>query len=313
MLLDFAIGDCYGRTFEFQDREFIKANNNVDGYKNRESEEQNGIGIYTDDTQMMLAVAETMLDDIKVNTQIRYAHHFVSAYKRDIRGGYSKRIKSAMDETNPKFPFEFLMKNSPAGFKSNGSVMRTVPLGLYDSTDRIVHECMVHTSATHGSMEAFNAAIAVSLTAHYLYHVRVPDPNPVQDLLNYQNWMKEKMGVVYDAVMDSDVNTGEELPCDAMRSAAASIRMVWENDDPRVILWRSVERGGDVDTLAAVSLGLWRLKMIGNSRKGWTVKELPQVFLQNMENQKYGRDYIAALDQQLLKKFPSKLEQEVVQ
>jgi hypothetical protein len=120
--------------------------------------------------------------------------------------------------------------------------------------------------------------------------------------------MKNQMGCSYDAVMDSDANSSEPLPCDAMRSAAASIRMVWENDDPNIILWRSVERGGDVDTLAAVSLGLWKLKMIGNQRvRGMPGKKIAPAFYDNLENGKYGRDFLMDLDKRLFSKFPSLL------
>jgi len=306
MITEFAVGDAYGRVFEFNTHEFTKENNDAEGYKHREGETVNGIGIYTDDTQMMLGVAECMLDDVSVNSQIRYAHHFMNAYHRDKRGGYSRRIRGSMDASDPKYPFQFLLKNKPAGYKSNGSVMRTLPLGLYNNTDRVIHECMVHTSATHGSMEAFHATVATALTAHYLYHVRVPH-DLIQDLMDFQNWMKEKLGPVYDMVMDSDANMREPLPCDGMRSAAASIRMVWEESDPKVILWRSIERGGDVDTLAAVSLGLWKLKMLGDELVGRKPVHIPKVFVDNLENGKYGRDYLIEIDKKLYAKFPSLL------
>ena len=292
MLLEFAIGDAYGRTFEFASKEFIKEHNDIKGYKHREGEIMDGIGIYTDDTQMSLGVAELLLSGAPT-TQIRYAHHFLDAYKRDPRGGYSRRIRAALEDSNPRFPFEFLLKTKPAGFKSNGSVMRTMAIGLTPNTDEIIHNCMVHTSTSHGSMEALNATVAIALTVHYLYYIHKANGNPVKDVSDYQTWMKEKMGASYDTVMDS-YDDGE-LPCDGMKSAASAIRMVWEYDDLGFMLFKSIEKGGDVDTLAALSLGLGSLK---------GAKPLAPIFYTDLENGKYGKDYIVELDKMLFDKYP---------
>ena len=51
MLVEIAIGDAYGRPFEFASREFIEANNEMRKYVNHEGENFE-CGIYTDDTQM---------------------------------------------------------------------------------------------------------------------------------------------------------------------------------------------------------------------------------------------------------------------
>jgi len=60
MLVEIAIGDAYGRPFEFASREFIEANNEMRKYVNREGENFE-CGIYTDDTQMSLALCECLI------------------------------------------------------------------------------------------------------------------------------------------------------------------------------------------------------------------------------------------------------------
>src|SRR3989304_1347902 len=120
MLLEIGIADAFGRPFEFNTPEFIEKNNDVLTYKHREGELITGIGIYTDDTQMSLGVAEQMLSGLP-GTQVRFATHFVNAYKRDPRKGYSRRITNALEESQAHLPFELILKAKQAEARRNGS------------------------------------------------------------------------------------------------------------------------------------------------------------------------------------------------
>ena len=298
MLLEIGIGDAYGRPFEFNTPEFITKNNDIIGYKHRDNEViLDGIGRYTDDTQMSLAIAEHMISEFP-GTQIRYAHHFVNAYHRDPRNGYSKRIKKALSESRVNFPFELIIKANPTGFSSNGSVMRTIPLGLRSNPKEIIYNCIVHTSVTHGSIEATNATIAIALTAHYLYHIIETVKGDLYT--HYASWMKAQMGHEFFEILDSYKEEDGTLQCDAKSTAALSIKLAFGFKGIKSasdLLKLAIDIGGDVDSSAAIGLGLYSLRPDANMN-------LPKALYDNLENDKYGRDYLIEIDKNLFKQFP---------
>jgi ADP-ribosylglycohydrolase len=83
MLLEIAIGDAYGAGFEFSAREKIVHGNTLARYLPHDL----GIeaGHYTDDTQMSIAVSETLLGASEL-TSDAFADAFVRCFKRDPRG-----------------------------------------------------------------------------------------------------------------------------------------------------------------------------------------------------------------------------------
>lgn len=323
MLLEIAIADAFGRPFEFNTPEFIEKNNIIDGYKHREGELLTGIGIYTDDTQMSLGVAEQMLSGLP-GTQVRFATHFVAAYKRDPRGGYSKRIKGALEDARAHLPFELILKAKQAGMNSNGSVMRAVPLGLLSDPKEIMYRSIVQTSVTHGHIEAVNAATAISLTAHFFYHLypRLEETSSYggyDKFLIYQEWMRAQMGTaVFDDIYQSYglfINTKlcAPLKCDAKSTAALSIKLAWGmkrdvvihdmTTSAKKILKKAIEIGGDVDSSASIALGLYSLRTDAKM-------DLPDAFYDNLENGEFGRDYLINLDAQLQITFPRNVKEE---
>ncbi|HKZ42974.1 MAG TPA: ADP-ribosylglycohydrolase family protein, partial [Candidatus Hodarchaeales archaeon] len=106
MLIEIAIADSAARSFEFNTREFInKYGNDLTKYHHRDNEIITGIGTFTDDTQMTCACAEALLQDVLPLSQEDYAQWFVRVYERDPRGGYSRRVKGAL-EVSAKFTGE---------------------------------------------------------------------------------------------------------------------------------------------------------------------------------------------------------------
>ena len=320
MILELAIGDAYGRPFEFNTPEFISKNNDVKGYKHRENEVVDGIGIYTDDTQMSLAIAEQMMSGLP-GTQVRFAAHFVSAYKRDPRKGYSKRITNALEESKPNLPFEFILKAKQAGANSNGSVMRAVPLGLLSDPKEIMYRSIVQTSTSHGHIEAVNAATAVSLTAHFFYHhySRLSEETVIDKFRVYQEWIRKQMGSsVFDDIyksyeMFADAKLNQTLQCDAKSTASLSIKLAWGMKKDVIIhdmttsatkiLKRAIDIGGDVDSSASIALGLYSLRPDAKM-------DLPDSLYDNLENGPFGKDYMINMDVELQNKFPRIVKEE---
>lgn len=301
-LLATSIGDAAGRPFEFNTREFITKNNTfpILGYKHRIGEKETGIGTFTDDAQMSLAIAEQMI--AKVQTRdLSYAHRFIEAYRRDPRGGYSRRLTTAMNGAidleididnrwnEKRIRAEHFLKNvKPQGASSNGCVMRTIPIGLLSDPSEVEHRSIIHCAATHSSLFAIQATIAVSLTAHYFYH-NIQEP--------FTQWLAGRIGIeACRTIAESHMNK-EEMPCDAMKTASFSIKTAMKEKSMSKALHSCIEIGGDVDSLAAIVMGLMSLK------KG-VVNDLPKILYDNLENGSYGRDYMKLIDARLFEMFP---------
>lgn len=60
MLLELAVGDAYGAGFEYADAQMVLQYNNLSRYV-RHPRYRLKRGCYTDDTQMSLAIAETIV------------------------------------------------------------------------------------------------------------------------------------------------------------------------------------------------------------------------------------------------------------
>ena len=61
MLLEIAIGDACGAGMEYVSPRFLKENNHLRGYC-KHPRYRTGLGRYTDDAQMAIAIAEAMID-----------------------------------------------------------------------------------------------------------------------------------------------------------------------------------------------------------------------------------------------------------
>jgi ADP-ribosylglycohydrolase len=286
MLVEIAIGDAYGRAFEFAEREFIEANNDLLSYKHRPGELEEGmkesLGVYTDDTQMSIAIAEVLIKrtlfDPDIGNHQEYFQAFRKAYQRDRRGGYSRRLRSALEST--RF-LQFIDSVEANAKNSNGCVMRTLPLGFLMNPDRIISEAITHASLTHCSLDAIDATVITALTAHNYYY----------DLGDYERWMIDFVGKDRYERMRSAYQDGP-LPCDAMATASLAIKIAESGMSMRNMLRYAIDVGGDTDSTAAVALGLASVKRDVKN-------DLPGFLYSNLEQGKYGIGYLRKLDAQL--------------
>ena len=102
LLTAMAIGDAFGRSFEFASKEKIDVELDLTTYPPGMGKYSDGytggIGKYTDDTQMALAIAEHMLADRPL-THNDYSEALMQAYDRDKRNGYSKRMQNLLENS----------------------------------------------------------------------------------------------------------------------------------------------------------------------------------------------------------------------
>ncbi len=328
LLTAMAIGDSFGRSFEFASKEKIDPELDLttyppgmgkyaEGYKG-------GIGKYTDDTQMAIAIAEHMLAERPL-THNDYSEALMMAYERDKRNGYSKRIQNLLENSHNVDAFQHnIGVQRPRD--SNGSVIRCLPLGLYPDVNMVKHACIVQTSLTHPTMDCIIASQIMALTVHYAYY---------GNKKTYTNWMTDHIPYsMFNYVFDN-YTLGRQIECDAVLTASYCLNIAYRQSkfkklvptppksevktEPRTYnghTWSAytppvplpdatmsqilkhaiVEACGDTDSTAAIGLGLAAIKGVKN--------DLDINLYNNLENGRYGRDYLMELDRKLMEKFP---------
>jgi len=274
MLLEGAIGDAYGAGFEFASIEKIRRYNTVSRYESHPlfSEIR---GKYTDDTQMSVAIAELLVSEVDWTPE-NIADKFVECFKRDPRRGYAKRFYQFLTEI--KNGTELLQKIHPKS-ERNGAAMRAYPLGILKDESEIKTKCSIQASITHQTEKAMQAAEAIALTAHFFIYKK----GIKNDLLTYLSDIQERK---WKADWDRAVEV------DALETVKAVLTVLRQEHTLTDMLKRSVNFGGDVDTVASLSLA------IGSVMES-VEYNLPEWLFADLENGEYGRDYIHKLDEQL--------------
>jgi ADP-ribosylglycohydrolase len=283
MLVEAAIGDSYGAPFEYAPADWVAAHNDGETYWDHPKHPSRGRGRYTDDTQMAIAVAVMMINDVQW-TKLNIANHFVTAFKRDERTGYARGFYSLLKGVNNGA--ELLETIVPDSDKSGGA-MRAFPIGLYPSIDRVKAIADIQASVTHDTPDGRNAAVASALTLHFFAYRRgLPTELPAfirehVEPVDGQHWDDPWEGPV-----------GEK----GWMSVRAAITALAANDNLQDVLRASVAFTGDVDTVATIALGAGYFAMN-------ITRNLPQSLYAGLENLMYGHDYLKWLDRQLFRKF----------
>ncbi len=303
MLLELAIGDAYGASYEFfsknredfQKLDFTKYIENPNGDFSTVSP-----GNYTDDTQMSIAIAELLLCGKGYNKE-NLAESFVRCYKRDPIPGYAGGFQKFLDFIGSGE--EFLEKIKPYS-ERNGAAMRSLPLGFVKDPQKVIDYAKINASLTHDTPKGIASSVAIALMAHYnIYNKGLDDLNShlfseIKNIdvesFDYFKKVKNMRG------LDSKLLFGEKdelkgVPCDGMRTVGAVMHILSNYSNAKDVLLESVKLGGDTDSTASIALGLFSI----NNK----IDDLPEFLSRDLINNKYGKDYLINLDEQLKKKF----------
>ena len=273
MLLEIAIGDAYGAGFEFAPLEKVARYNTVTQYHAHEW----GIpaGHYTDDTQMSLAIAELILSGKEWNKE-NLAQQFVKCFKRDERLGYSKGFYHFLQSINTES--EFIRHIKPNSTR-NGAAMRSAPLGYLRDIPQLLKMANLQASLTHNTEIGKKSSQAIALAAHFFLFNLGKRQQLYEFVTEYSkhSWRNDWAGPV---------------GCCGEETVNAVISVLEKSTSLKEVLINSVSFSGDVDTVAATSLGI-------ASCSGEYRKDLPQFLYDNLENDEYGKNYLTKISQQL--------------
>jgi ADP-ribosylglycohydrolase len=275
MLLELAIGDAYGAGFEYADPEFVLSYNDLSGYV-RHPRHNLRLGCYTDDTQMSLAIAETLVAQEPWTPEI-LANRFVTTFKRDQREGYARRFYQYLLQVQNGQ--EFLEGINWTSDKS-GAAMRAAPIGILRTVERVIEATTIQAAITHNTEDGINAARAAALMSHYFI---------------YRLGSKEALGQFLEAHVSGEWSNPwqGEVKSKGWMSVRAAITAVMRNNSLSELLKDCIAYTGDVDTVAAIALA-------AASCSEEIKQDLPEHLIAGLENGSYGRDYIVALDRKLM-------------
>lgn len=280
MLLEMGIGDAYGAGFEFAKSERLKElKNDLSTYYKHNLPGNLKAGMYTDDTQMSIAIAEMMIDPTFDWSIEKIADKFVEVYKRDPRNGYSRKFQAVLDSVKTGDDLRaVVIPNSDRC----GAAMRSVPLGYLKDTDTIMQICQVQASLTHNTSDGILSSRAVALTAHWI--LRLP-------LENVESFLKTTLK---KDMTWTDWPKGQYVSTAGLDVARAAISAVFRNSTYSELLKECIEYTGDVDSVAAIAMGLASLAC-----PSYYTNDLPANLYEDLENNGYGRDYLIELDKKL--------------
>lgn len=300
MMLGIAVGDALGREYENIPRREIHIGKIPEGYSK-------GTGIYTDDTQMSIAVAETMLSGEPFSAE-RLADNFVRAYGRDRREGYSRETLGMLENSRNGDEFVASMKEEEKSErKSDGSAMRAVPIGLFPDIKDVIENAIINSKISHAHTHAVSASVAVALASNYFYYDKGPRNRVVGHIIlhmeqiwaevcNYLKKIDELEEFDPVAVLGEHADYGPPYT-DAMPVLGAVLFMIKKNyDDPIAAITETLSLGGDADTTLSMVLGI----LLADH----PVELLPERLFSDLENGDYGRDYLLDLGKRLDRVYP---------
>lgn len=273
MLVEIAIGDAYGASFEFAPRDYVERLNTGDAYYPNPAFPLIGNGNYTDDTQMSIAVYETVRS--RVMTPEAFARAFFDAFKRDPRPGYSRHFTKVLYEAQS---VEDMLAGIKSGSTGSGAAMRSIPLGLLDTPEEVIEIATLQAKITHDSEIGIKSSLAIALASHYL--------RTGQPLCNLGKYLVKHVGAI-----DWRSPWTGEVPNGGIEVAHAAITALRASASLKDVLRTAVAFTGDVDSVAALALGLASL---GGIHK----RDLPVALHDGLENGPYGRDTLLRMDRE---------------
>jgi poly(ADP-ribose) glycohydrolase ARH3 len=298
-LIGLAVGDATGAPYEGMPADMIFRMGPAYSIVETPSDR---IRYYTDDTQMAIGVAETLIECGEIREEALCA---AFARNYDPARGYgqgARRIVEAMIEGED---WRSLASSLfPGGSLGNGAAMRVAPVGLMfcDDLDRVAEQAELSVLPTHlhpiGIDGARLIAVAVALATR-------DGPFSRRDFLGElkKRAMTEEFQwqlSVAEQLRPDDSLTGFGNSLEAHRSVITAIScFAGSPDSYSGAISRAIGQGDDADTLAAMA------GAISGARMG--INGIPAHLIESLEDGKHGRTNTIELADKLYRLYKSRL------
>ena len=292
VLLGTAIGDALGVPFEtklLNNKELLEWDGST--YLGSEHHKLKP-GQYSDDTQMSIVVAESLIANSGFNPD-DLAQRYLSWIKSGLARGYGKTTLMAMQNLDSGRHWS---ESGVAGSYGNGTAMRAAPFGVYFRNDlrSLVNIVKIDSAITHVSEDAEAGAIAIALAAAYAVN------NDTDDLLDkicqYLPNSKVKNTIFsLGSLVDSGYITPEQAlrvlgtRANVQETVPAAIYCFLKFDNYIEAVRAAIRAGGDTDTTAAIVGALFGAKfgINGIDKSFYSVEDFNK--LMELDSQLYNR------------------------
>jgi ADP-ribosylglycohydrolase len=305
MLLRIAQADAFASAVEYVKREehpkLFAAVERFDSYQQHPTHLKLRPGMYTDDCQMSLAIADLLLLSSGTKThrhsypyflqKENYYPHFFNAFKRDPRDGYSRGFQKILEESTSH---EDMRRRIIPNSTKNGAAMRAVPLGVLFSPNMVITAAREQAAVTHNTQEGCESAIIVAMLSHFALYESL-------EFSECLGWMNqhlhglEFLSTPWEGRVDRSKEGGYDV---GMNTAWAVCTLLRQETSLMGIMRKVIEWGGDTDSVAAVAWG------IASCRHQDEV--LPKFLERDLEaqgNPKYGPRYLKRLGRRLMEAY----------
>jgi poly(ADP-ribose) glycohydrolase ARH3 len=297
-LLGQAIGDALGAPFEglSADSLYWGYGAAADLVRNPGEEVQ----YYTDDTQMMIGVAETLAEHGRV-VEDHLCHAFVVNYHPD--RGYGQGARLVLEAMATGGDWRELARNHfPGGSLGNGAAMRVSPVGLLfcDDLDRVMEEARLSALPTHVHPLGIEGAQLLAVAVALAVRERRLDRRAFHRELLRRTQSEEFHWALSTAARLRPGDTigflGNSL--EAHRSVVTAIACFTSSAQSYDgVVARAISQGNDTDTLAAMAGAL--------SGAHLGIGAVPRHLLEKLEDTHKGRSYIEGLAMRLHGRYRS--------
>ncbi len=260
-------------------------------------------GSYTDDTQMMIGLAEALLEKPGELDHDTLAEKFALNFEED--RGYGGNVWNILNAIRSGASWRRALDTFrlPGGSYANGAAMRAapVPLACYpdeDKTERLAVRQAAVTGHTH-EIAQFGARLqAVSIirlikkgaSGEPVIGKKFVDEFLDEDISDYDrklSWIGANLSAEPEEVINVIGVSG--VASESVPAALWSFLSAWE--DPEEALIRAVNLGGDTDTIGALAGSLT------GAYHG--INAFPRRWRDALENTAKGRDYVISLADRL--------------
>jgi poly(ADP-ribose) glycohydrolase ARH3 len=299
-LLGLAAGDAVGAPYEG-----LSADNIYWGFGAPDELIKNSSGerlFYTDDTQMMIGVAETLVEHGRI-VEAALCDAFVANYHPD--RGYGRGARLILEAMATGGPWQEIARTTfPGGSLGNGAAMRVAPVGLlfHDDLDRVMEEARLSALPTHvhplGIEGACLFAVAVALA---LRGPPLDRKGLYAELLSRAHSEEFRWHLAVAAGLrrtDTVSVLGSSL--EAHRSVITAIACFTQaSRSYEDAVARAISLGDDTDTLAAMTGALCGAHL--------GIASVPVHLIEKLENKTKGRAYIEQLAEKLHARYASRI------
>jgi len=249
---------------------------------------------YTDDTAMMIALAETIIRDNGIINPLHLLQRFIEVYEREPWRGYGPgppRIFRMVKRGSG--PFGLDREFYPGGSYGNGAAMRITPVGLFYNDPKLLREMVKRASKpTHshplGIEGAFIQARSISIAVKSS-RLKDVDPEDFVEILMAETSAeiyREKLGKILKllriepdrAEVVKEIGNGVE----SFNSVPTAIYSYLRFQDPMESIRFAVSLGGDRDTIACMA------GAIAGAHRG--LSKIPADLLNRLENAEFIED-----------------------